>query len=46
MHDEKYKLRYLPLFYKDLDERVTYIADELKNPKAANLGLHKIFEIN
>lgn len=30
MHDEKYKLRYLPLFYEDLDEKVTYIVDELK----------------
>ncbi|MBQ2642748.1 MAG: type II toxin-antitoxin system RelE/ParE family toxin [Eubacterium sp.] len=32
----KYKLRYLPLFYEDVDEKVSYIRDELKNPKAAN----------
>ena len=34
MHSEKYRLRYLPLFYKDLDEKITYIAEKLKNPKA------------
>lgn len=42
MHDEKYKLRYLPLFYEDLDEKVTYIVDELKNPQAANDLLDKV----
>ena len=30
-----YELRYLPIFYEDLGQTVTYIASELKNPKAA-----------
>lgn len=33
MSDKNYRLRYLPLFYKDLDEKVTYIAEKLKNPQ-------------
>lgn len=36
MRSEKYRLSYLPLFYKDLDEKITYIAEKLKNPKAAS----------
>ena len=32
----KYRLRYLPLFYKDLEEKIIYIAVELQNEKAAN----------
>lgn len=36
MRDERYRIRYLPLFYKDLDEKMTYIAEELKNPRAAS----------
>ena len=36
MLNKKYRLRYLPLFYEDLDEKVTYILEKLKNPKAAN----------
>ena len=35
MLNKKYRLSYLPLFYEDLDEKVTYIAEKLKNPKAA-----------
>ena len=42
MRDEKYRLRYLPLFYKDLDEKITYIAEELKNPRAASDLLDKV----
>ena len=42
MHSEKYRLRYLPLFYKDLDEKITYIAEKLKNPKAASDLLDKV----
>lgn len=42
MHSKKYKLRYLPLFYEDLGEKVTYIVDELKNPQAANDLLDKV----
>lgn len=35
MPNNKYKLRYLPLFYEDLDRIVDYIAIENGNPKAA-----------
>ena len=42
MLNNKYRLSYLPLFYKDLDEKVTYIAEVLKNPKAANDLLDKV----
>ena len=42
MYDKKYKLRYLPLFYEDLDEKITYIAEKLKNPKAASDLLDKV----
>ena len=36
MADTKYKLRYLPLFYEDLEQKVVYIAEKLQNQKAAN----------
>lgn len=36
MADTKYTLRYLPLFYEDLEQKVIYIAEKLKNAKAAN----------
>ena len=36
MGDTNYKLRYLPLFYRDLEEKIVYIAETLQNPKAAN----------
>ena len=36
MADIRYKLRYLPLFYEDLEEKITYIAETLHNEKAAN----------
>ena len=42
MHNKKYSLRYLPLFYEELAEKVTYIAEELKNPKAAADLLDKV----
>ena len=42
MDSEKYRLSYLPLFYEDLDEKITYIAEELKNPKAASDLLDKV----
>lgn len=31
-----YKLRYLPLFYEDLVQKVEYIAEVLQNEQAAN----------
>ncbi len=42
MYDKKYRLRYLPLFYEDLDEKITYIAEKLKNPKAVSDLLDKV----
>ncbi len=36
MADNKYTLRYLPLFYEDLEEKIVYIAEKLHNVKAAN----------
>lgn len=36
MADTKYKLRYLPLFYEDLKQKVVHIAVNLGNEKAAN----------
>ena len=36
MVNTKYKLRYLPLFYNDLEEKIVYIAEKLHNEKAAN----------
>ncbi|MBR3124234.1 MAG: type II toxin-antitoxin system RelE/ParE family toxin [Mogibacterium sp.] len=35
MQDRNYKLRYLPLFYEDLKEKVEYIAFEKQNLDAA-----------
>ena len=42
MLSKKYRLSYLPIFYEDLDEQVTYIAEKLKNSKAANDLLDKV----
>lgn len=36
MAEIQYELRYLPLFYRDLEQKVLYISDVLHNPKAAN----------
>ena len=36
MAETKYKLRYLPLFYEDLEQKAVYIAETLHNEKAAN----------
>ncbi len=36
MADSSYILRYLPLFYEDLEEKVIYISETLKNPEVAN----------
>jgi len=32
---EQYRLEYLPVFYKDLEQSVDYILNKLKNPQAA-----------
>lgn len=42
MLSKKYRLSYLPLFYEDLDEKITYIVEKLKNPKAASDLLDKV----
>lgn len=44
MLDEKYELRYLPLFYEELDRDTSYIAFNLGNPDAANNLLDKVAE--
>ena len=36
MGDTNYKLRYLPLFYQNLEGKIVYIAETLQNPQAAN----------
>ncbi|MBR1931850.1 MAG: type II toxin-antitoxin system RelE/ParE family toxin [Lachnospiraceae bacterium] len=36
MQNKTYELRYLPLFYEDLLQKVTYIEEKLHNPKAAS----------
>ena len=32
---KKYKLRYLPIFYEDMENTINYITETLNNPKAA-----------
>lgn len=36
MNNEKYQLRYLPIFFEDVKEIVLYIKNELSNEKEAN----------
>ena len=36
MDNDKIQLRYLPLFYEDMEKAVNYIAYKLMNPQAAN----------
>lgn len=36
MAETKYWLRYLPLFYQELEQKVLYIANKLCNEQAAN----------
>lgn len=36
MSNFKYDLRYLPSFYKDLENKAIYIAEKLRNPQAAS----------
>ena len=42
MDKSKYTLRYIPLFYEELEQKITYIAEELSNPIAANNLLDEI----
>jgi plasmid stabilization system protein ParE len=36
MDDTQYRLRYLPIFYDDVEEKVAYIVEKLNNPQAAS----------
>lgn len=36
MINDNYSLRYLPLFYEDVNRAISYIKNELKNPQAAS----------
>lgn len=38
----KYELRYLPLFYEDLSEKLFYIENVLNNPQAARQLLEDV----
>ena len=42
MRKKKYELRYLPLFFEELDHNITYIAFEFKNKTAANRLLDEV----
>lgn len=42
MKKPKYKLRYLPLFYDDLWQKISYIRDNLQNPQAAQNLLNAV----
>lgn len=42
MSKKSYELRFLPIFYDDLEEKVMYIKDALKNRDAANDLLNKV----
>ena len=42
MADNKYRLSYLPLFYKDFSNIVDYIINVLENPKAAEELLNAV----
>lgn len=39
---KKYKLRYLPMFYEDLEEAIVYITEVLNNKSAANNLLDEV----
>lgn len=39
MPNKKYRLSYLPLFYEELNGKIVYIAEKLKNPKAADVTI-------
>lgn len=44
MNKTKYKLRYLPIFYDDLYDKLKYIKFNLNNTKAANDLLNEVEE--
>lgn len=42
MRKKEYEIRYLPLFFEELDHDISYIAFELKNKIAANRLLDEV----
>ena len=42
--DNEYELRYLPLFYEDMYEKVTYIREEFLDPEAADMLIDAVEE--
>ena len=42
MQSDKYSVRYLPIFYDDLNEAVSYIANTLQNKQAAMALLNSV----
>lgn len=42
MADTKYILRYLPLFYEDLEEKILYITLKLNNPQVVDDLLYAV----
>ena len=42
MDDTQYELRYLPLFYEDLEQKVIYISETLHNEKSWKLDVFYI----
>ena len=42
--DNEYELRYLPLFYEDMYEKITYIREKLLNPEAADALIDAVEE--
>ena len=42
--DNEYELRYLPLFYEDMYEKVTYIREKLLNSEAADTLIDAVEE--
>ena len=44
MRQDDFKLEFLPIFYKDMEEIVDYIAGELNNPDAADRIVDEIFQ--
>ena len=42
MKNRKYELRYLPIFYDDLNKVIGYIGNKLRNPQAAEKLLQQV----
>ena len=45
MIKRKYQIQYLPLFYKDLKEKISYIQNELHNSQAASDLLNEVEQV-